>query len=817
MKRLIYLVSYIIFAFSIFATESIAKTPSKEVFLQKTQALHIPFIENKGQINEKVTFYAKTLGGTVFITRDGSLVYSLTGLTKNGTIQTVAIQEGFSEAKNSSVKGEGLSLTKTSYFKGSEKLRWRSNIPTYDEVSLGEIYEGINVKLRAYGNNVEKIFCVKPGKKPEKIKLTLNGAKDLKVNEKGELEAITESGIIKFTKPVAYQNIDGKQINIPVSYNLLNLQQPCTSKCIYGFTVSNYDPSKELIIDPLLASTFLGGSNDDYGYDLTIDELGNIFVSGFTYSSDFPVTLGVFDQSYADGDIFVAKLNSELTALLAATFIGGSSFEKTEFHGLATDGNGNIFIAGSTYSNDFPVTQGAYDTTYNGYADGFVSKLNNDLTSLQASTFIGGSSYDFLRVIVFDDTTSNLFITGNTSSTDFPTTAGAYDQTYNFGSDIFIAKLSSDLAALSSSTFVGGDNEETANALAIDSTGNIFIAGRTLSGNFLVTEQAYDKTLNGDMDAIIAKFDNNLSSLVASTYLGGLNKEEAYALAIDSAENVVVAGYTNSGNFPTTSGVYDGSYNGDLDVFVTRLNNSLTTLMASTFIGGSLFDHPYALAIDTAENIVVAGYTLSTDYPTTQGAYDRIMNGGDVFISKLDKSFAFLKASTFIGGGNFDQALSLALDSSGNLIVSGTTESSDYPTTTDAYDTSFNGTKDVFISKLTPDLSAEATKIDLASFTATPLNRAIIVEWATETETDNAGFNIYRADSENGNYLKINSSLISAKGSSTQGASYRFEDTAVRNRKTFYYKLEDIDLNGQSTMHGPVSATPRWLFGIFGK
>ncbi|BBO18391.1 conserved hypothetical protein [Candidatus Brocadia pituitae] len=564
----------------------------------------------------------------------GNGAYNATPTTPT---KTVALKEEFIGAKISGIKGEDESVTKVSYFKGNDPSKWKNNISTYELVNLGEIYDGIELKLKAHGNNVEKLLYVKPGAVPEQIKISLSDMRDcgvqnaecetanpksefqnlkLQVNEHGELVAETELGPVKFTKPIAYQMIDGKRVEVAVDYILQNTksetrnskrQNPklvvsevepskiqdveaevsnpkskiANRKFEYGFTVASYDRTKDLVIDPLLASTYLGGSGEDYAWSIALDTSGNVYVTGVTYSSDFPATSGAYDTSFSGGGkVFVSKLGGGLTSLLASTFLGGNSDDRG--YSLILDTNGNVYVTGLAGPN-FPTTSGAYDTSFDGGYDVFVSKLDGGLTNLLASTFLGGSSEDWGYSLCLD-TSGNVYVTGFTTSTDFPTTDGAYDTSFNGGYDVFISKLNS-----------------------------------------------------------------GLTNLLASTYLGGYDADIGYALRLDTSGNVYVTGVTYSSDFPATSGAYDTSWNGaDADVFVSKLNSGLTRLLASTFLGGSSFDEGYSLALDTNENIYVTGYTYSTHFPMTNGAYDTNYNGGeiDVFVSKLDGNLSASAATT---------------------------------------------------------------------------------------------------------------------------------------------------------------------------
>ena len=469
----------------------------KAEFAQKTKKLQIPFIANNGQVDKQVRFYANTFGGTVFVTKEGEIVYSLPGNssdvetqclaslmhspkgihnakckiqdTRNMSnitervscilhhesnipyctncllaclakhtgryTQGVAIKETLVGGSVQEITGNEKAVTKVSYFKGNDPSQWKTNISTYDVVSLGEVYDGIELKLKAYGNNVEKLFCVKSGANPEQIKISLNGiqppespfikgdltksplekgARGLWVNEHGELVAETELGAVKFTKPIAYQEINGKRVDAECKYTIAdcgmqnadcktNLKSEIHNpKLQYGFTVASYDKSHDLIIDPLLASTFLGGNGSDYGYSIAIDSGGNIYLTGQTNSTTFPTTSGAYDNSRADsdGDAFVSKLNNDLSSLLASTYFGGNGRDCG--YSIAIETNGNVYVAGETLSSDFPTTVGTYDTSFNGGSnngDVFVSKLDGDLTNLLASTYLGGDSDDSGRSI----------------------------------------------------------------------------------------------------------------------------------------------------------------------------------------------------------------------------------------------------------------------------------------------------------------------------------------------------------------------------------------------------------------------------------
>ena len=695
----------------------ILKDNSSSKIASQIAKLNVPFISNAGQADAKVSFYARTYNGTVFVTEDGEIVYSLMKIVDESTATRLALKEEFVGGTVNDPNGEEESVTRVNYFMGNDSSKWRSEIPSYELVSLGEVYSGIGVKLKAYGDNVEKIFYVEPGANPKNMQMKLSGANSMKINKFGELEISTDFGKVKFTKPAAYQIRKGKTVKVSVKYKILN-----KSELMYGFKLGKYDKTKELVIDPLLASTFLGGNRSDLPWSIAVDSSGDIYIAGYTESIDFPSTTGVFDILYSDFiDVFVSKLSGDLTKLLASTFLGG--FGADYAWALAIDSSGNVYVTGSSYAFDFPTTTLAYQTSRSGNADVFVSELNGDLTELLASTFLGGTDYEQSYAIALDSA-GDVYVAGLTYSSDFPTTDGAYDVSFNVNiidgitygvyPDAFISKLSGDLKTLVASTFLGGKGTDYVLSIALNnSSGNVYVTGNTYSSDFPTTAGAYDTSFNvytnGGVyaDAFVSELSGDLKTLIASTFLGGKNEEYSDSIALDSSGNVCIAGYTYSSDFPTTSSAYDTSFNNGAyaEAFVSKLSGDLTTLLASTFLGGSQGDYAGSIAIDSIGSVYVTGNTYSSNFPTTPGAFDTSFNGNaDVFVSKLNGDLTILLASTFLGGSSYEDGWAIAIDTLGNIYVSGNTYSSDFPITSGAYDTSFNGDVDIFISKFDANL-----------------------------------------------------------------------------------------------------------------
>ena len=685
--------------------------PASENIVSAIKRLRIPFVLNQGQVSDNVKFYAKTFAGTVAVTSDGEIVYSISQKrgnlqgkidNKQRAIKEVSLKELLTGGKTDLIKGEGETVTKVNYFRGNDPSNWRSNVPAYEVVSLGEVYDGIELKLKAYGSNVEKLFYVKPEAIPENIKVRMEGAKSLRVNNHGELVVETGDGEIKYTKPVAYQQKDhetgGKdQIEyIEVAY-IINGNE-------YGFELGAYDKSKELVIDPLLASSFLGGSDNDFGSYIATDKNGNIYVAGETLSPDFPVTNSAYPASRSVGysDVFVAKLSGDLTTLLAATYLGGSDGDGAT--SIAIDRSGEVYVCGYTLSPDFPTTSGAYSVIGRG-TDAFIARLSGDLTALIASTYLGGSSDDYAYSVSVIQ--NDIYIAGETRSLDFPVTNGVYAETYGGGfSDAFISRLSSDLTSLKASTYLGGSDDDYAYSMGSDIEGNIYIAGTTLSSDFPAAFGSYS-AFNNNYDVFVSKLSGALTTLLASTYLGGSNDDGLSSMSVDQHGDVYLCGWTSSSDFPTTAGAYSVfSRGGYSEAFVSKLSDDLTTLLASTYLGGSDDEYAYSMSFDPAGNVYVTGGTMSPNFPTTVRAYATTYNSyNDGFVSKFSGDLTTLLASTYLGGNDEDYPLNIFINQNGDVYLTGFTLSFNFPVTSGAYD-NLKERYEAFISKLDFNLSA---------------------------------------------------------------------------------------------------------------
>ncbi|UCE17296.1 MAG: VCBS repeat-containing protein [Gemmatimonadota bacterium] len=691
--------------------ETKGESTQKTTLTSQVGSLRIPFIANEGQYEEQVRYSAHTFGGQVYITSSGEIIYTLPKPIRGEEYVGVALLEEFVGVGACDIAGGGMTETKMSCFKGADVSKWWSDIRTFDWIDLGEIYDGICVTLKAYGNTIEKLFVVDPDADPGEISLRFSGADFLSVNDAGELEVYTELGVITFSAPIAFQKVKGVKEYVAVSY--------VTEGFEYGFSIGPYDRKMPLIIDPLLVATFLGGNGTEGGDEFwwiwtDMGPDGSVYIAGMTSSQDFPRTPGAYETDFRGNyDIFVSKLEGDLTTLSACAIIGGSGFDRS--WDITVDDGGEVYVSGITQSPNYPTTPGAYDGSRAGSSDACVSKLSGDLTTLLSSTYLGGNGYEGRVKIVLDDH-NNIFVTGTTDHNSFPTTPGAYDESYNGGSDdFFVSKLDRDLASLLASTFLGGMYHEWWPSITIDEGGNIFVAGSSGSHDFPVSAAAYDPSFNGDhsygqwnLDVFVSKLNNDLTALLASTFLGADDYEGCLHLSLDEATNVYVSGHTWDTNFPTTPGVLDEEFSGD-EYFISKLDRDLSALLASTFTtpNDAGLGHIWDMKADGRGNLLCCGTTPSPDFPTTLNGYDVSFNGGtsEAYLMKLDDDLTALVYSTFLGGSGEEGASSMTIDENGDVYVAGYTNSSaDFPLSSGAYDDTYNGgASDCFVAKFTFD------------------------------------------------------------------------------------------------------------------
>ena len=689
--------------------------------------LPLTFEANRGQVAGQVKFLSRGKGYTAFLTT-GGMVLTLrpyqaiaTGKdersTTGGQASSTTLQfRLLGSSRNPAVVGEDIQPGRVNYFLGNDRRQWHTNLPTYARVRYKNVYPGID--LVYYGNHqqLEYDFAVAPGADPRQIQFQIGGAEQIQVGPQGKLVLRTSAGELQFQSPIVYQESNGQRIPVDGGYVVRDSTH-------VGFQMSHYDPSKPLVIDPVLEySTYLGGSGTDQPTSVAVDGSGNVYVAGYTNSANFP--LSALDSISAGGNhAFVAKLDSTGSHLVYADYIGGNGAD----YGIALvlDSANNVYLAGSTASNNFPTVK-AYQAQQPGPYTGFLTKVSADGSSLLYSTYLGGSTFDRPQSIAIDNI-GQAVVAGYTMSQNFPM-ANAYQNTVSanqggvFGVYGFLTKFSPDGSSLVYSTYLAGNSNvvqdcgspcwpepySVVSAVTADANGNAYVTGTTNTYNFPVTQGTYEASNSTQQDApigFVSKF-SSAGSLDYSTYFYGAsgNPVEISAIAVDGTGSAYIAGAAQSdGTFPVTSTSicdpgtdgYGCSY-----AFVTKFDPTGSTLMYSTFLGVNNFAVPKSLVLDVAGDAYVVASTSSGVFQTND-ALEPYTNSADLLLVEIDPAATTQSFATYLGGSGNDSPSGMAIDQNGNLYVSGSTSSTDFPTTQGAYQSVFGGGgADAFVMKI---------------------------------------------------------------------------------------------------------------------
>jgi hypothetical protein len=699
--------------------------------------LPLAFEANRGQTDAQVKFLSRTKAYTLFLTADEAILTLPSRQPKNASAKNstapASLRMKLRHANPATKIAGADELPGTSnYFIGNDPTKWHTSVPTYAKVKYEQIYSGID--LVYYGNQrqLEYDFIVSPGADPKRIAFDITGASRIRQNAQGDLVLKMQAGSkgkseeeIRWHKPVVYQEKDGARHQIATHYTI-------TDRNRVGFELAKYDPSRPLYIDPLIYSTYLSGSGSDAGQGVAVDSAGNAYVTGYTASTDFPITRGAFQTTYGGNayDVFVSKINPGGTAFIYSTYLGGSSYDRG--YGIAVDSTGNAFVAGDTGSSDFPVTAGAFQSELNGLDDGFVTEINSTGTTLIYSTYLGGVGGATESSIAVDGS-DNAYVTG-LAGAEFPTTHGAFQTTCTDGNACaVVTKLNTTGTALVYSTFLGGSLGATGAGIALDEQGNAYVTGYTESIDFPVTAGAFQTSCDDctSFDAFVTKINPTGSGLVYSSYLGGSTGNFGFGIAVDGLDNAYVTGLTYSIDFPTTPGSYQpvcpskdcpGG-----EAFVSKVNPAGSALLYSTYLGGTGDELgggtlSNGIALDNSGSSYVTGYTLSKEFPTTVGAFQTVCkgcgakgSGGVAFVTKFNPAGSTLDYSTYLGGsagkgnGAGPQAgAGIVVGSEGYAYIVGTTNSPHFPLK-NPLQSEYAGNNDAFVSKI--DLRLPTTTI----------------------------------------------------------------------------------------------------------
>lgn len=578
--------------------------------------------------------------------------------------------------------GESQTGSVTNYLYGSNPDLWYTGLEDFASLRYANIYPGIDLVYEQINGSLKYEFIIAPNANADLIEMKYPNADGMIIEN--DCLIVSIGGVsLKDSGLLAYQN-DAENTDVDCIFQKLD-------RNTIGFRTADYSTSLELTIDPILIfSTYLGGSSSEQGWSIATED-GYTYITGYTTSVDYP-TLNGYDETLNSvyEDCFVTKLDSDNQTLIYSTFIGGTDKD----YGKDIDvEDGCVYIAGYTWSTDFP-TSNAYDSTYNGGVyDCFVTKLAANGSALVYSTYLGGSSGDYGLGIAVED--SCVFVTGYTTSTGFPT-INAYDSSHNGNEDCFLTKFAANGTTLIFSTFIGGSSNEESNDIAIES-GYAYLTGYTDSAGF-PTLLAYDSSQNGGNDCFITKFSTNGQSLVYSTFLGGTSNDVGNGIAVESGY-AYITGTTSSSAFPFLSS-YDQTLSGSSDCFLTKLATSGSSLVYSTYLGGSSSDEGYSIAVEDGY-AYLTGSTSSSDFPSIK-AYDPTYNGiVDCFVTRFAATGISIDYSTFIGGNNAETGYGIAVEDC-DVYITGSTYSSDFPTAS-AIDSTYNEGYDCFVCVLTED------------------------------------------------------------------------------------------------------------------
>jgi hypothetical protein len=637
----------------------------------------LAFERNDGQTARQVRFLSRGAGYTLYFTADAmTWVY---GQPEQARVVRMTLLGANSEP---TITGSHEQPGKVHYFHGNNPAQWRTNIPTFSRVHYRQIYRGIDLVYYGRGAELEYDFVVAAGADPTTISMQFDGTGHLAIDRDGNLVLETPAGKLIQRKPLVYQQIDGHRRVIESAYTL-------TSGSRVGFALGAYDRAAALIIDPVLAySTFLGGTGGTYGdqaYGMGTDALDNIYISGKTLSTSFPVGTG----APANNDLFVVKL-TPAGALAYVAIVNGNASDSGE--SIAVDAGGQVYVTGFTDSTDFPTLNPI--GTDQPARDAFLVKLDASGV-LVYSTYLGGSSsFDYGEAVAVDPA-GNAYVSGATSSGNFPTLNAR--QPVIQGQDAFVVKVGP-TGNLLYGTFLGGSGAEAAEGIAVDGSGSFYVTGWTTSSNFPRAQSTVAKQ-SGE-DAFVSQYTPDGREFVYSRYVGGDSHERAFAIALDGTGGVYVGGRTDSTTFPRALGLQNDQPG--TDAFLTRLGPA-GVISFSTYLGGSNWERILALSVRDG-HLFATGQTYSTDFPTVNAIQPFKAGGGttaDAFVVDVDIASGQYVSSTYLGGTEMEEGRAVVPLPGGNVFVSGWTESSDFPTVRPIQNFKSN-VGNVFVTRLAP-------------------------------------------------------------------------------------------------------------------
>jgi hypothetical protein len=665
----------------------------------RPDALPNGFLPNGGQWPKAVRFRSMGGGASCWFVDNGWWLSLREGERR------VALRMSFEGAHPARAKGEALLPGSTNVFIGDDPAGWARNLRASASVRWPSSWDGVDLLVRAPREGAglfEYDLELAPGAELADVVLRCAGHESLAVDADGSLVIETAVGALVQPPPTAWQLRGAVPEAFACRFRVLDSER-------FGFEATGRDPQLAAVVDPaLLFSTYLSGQAEQ-----TVEEVepglgGTVIVAGTTISDDFPTTPGAFEEFFlGDEDLFVSCLSADGTQLVWSTYLGG--FDPDFLRGMSVDAAGRVTVCGDTDSADYPTTSGAFDETANGKVDGFATRLSANGDALLWSTYFGGTQNDRSGGLALDPSGATTIV-GNTGGGGFPTVPGSYDTTFGggvFGGDAFCLRLDPSGSTLVFSTFLGGNKDEGATAVAVEATGEVTAAG-TSTGNFPISAGAFETTFQAPIDAWVARLDAGGANLLWSTWLGGADDEQVTRIALDGSGDSTLVGWTEAADFPIPAGALDSTFAGSAEGFLVSLNAGGTGLNWGTFLGGGEDDRVLGLKLEAGGGLLVCGSTSSTDFVISPGAYDPTFNkdlttlADDAFVTRLAPGASALVYSTFFGTPAVDRAFDVDLDAGGAAIFGGSTGSLNFPTSAGAIQPSFNFTAIVegFVSRL---------------------------------------------------------------------------------------------------------------------
>lgn len=715
-----------------------------------------PFIENLGQWDNDLVFRSDFNGGRIYFYKnkfrfgflDHNDLASAAELHHNHSGESTEIlqdhiihghiydMEFVGANINSEITGFEKQSKYHNYFLGKDKSKWAGNVSLYGQLLYKELWEGIDLKVRENYSAYEYDFIIKPGADINQIMLAFEGQNNLEI-KKGKLIITTSVNTVIENEPYVYQIIDGEHVEVTCNYILEN------GLVTFEFP-QGFNPAYEMVIDPVLVfSTYSGSTADNWGFTATFNLSGNLYGAGIVFASGYPTTTGAFQTTFGGAvtDVGITKYTSDGAGQLYATYLGGSGTDVP--HSMIVDGQDHLIVYGTTSSSDFPVSDDAYDDSFNGgsfvnyngisYNDGsdiFITKFNSDGDELLGSTFIGGSENDGLNIAnelvhnygdqargeVFIDEVNQIYVASSTRSNNFPTSGGSMSQTLNGQQDGCAFKMASNLSGLLWSTYIGGSSDDAGYSIKVTEDDEAIICGGTTSSNFPTTAGVIKPNFGGIVDGFILNLSNSTGSLNHGSYMGTPFYDQSYFVEVDEFGDIYVLGQTK-GLYPVSSDVWSVE---NSPQFIHKLSADLQTDILSTVFGNgsrSTIDiSPTAFLVDNCENVYVSGWGgivnnegNTNNLPITDDAYQSNTNGSDFYFLVLEKDFNSLRYATYFGGSTTSEHVdggTSRFDKKGVIyqaVCAGCTGSNEFPTTPGAWSTT-NGSSNCNLGTIKMDV-----------------------------------------------------------------------------------------------------------------